>query len=92
MSQTGKPDQKAGPERKAGVDVDALVDAVEEVVETLDVTVQAAEFVQARSPDPTERARAADIQQQAEAMLDAAKEQNVKPQRSGRPGDQRTVH
>lgn len=92
MSQTGKPNRKTGPDRKAGVDVDALADAVEEVVGTLGVTVQAAEFVQARSPDPTERARAADIQQQAEAMLDAAKEQTAKRHRSTHPGNQRTVH
>ena len=101
MSQTGKPNRKAEPGRAAtrtdGVDIEALQETVEEVVETLDVTVQAAEFVQARSPDPTERARAADIQQQAEAMLDAAKEQGAKEQGAKEPapkprGDGRTVH
>ncbi|PWC53413.1 hypothetical protein TSO221_10840 [Azospirillum sp. TSO22-1] len=73
----------------SGVDIEALEETVEEVVETLDVTVQAAEFVQARSRDPAVRARAAGIQQQAEAMLDAAKDQVVRPPRSvGR----RTMH
>ncbi|WP_431855768.1 hypothetical protein [Azospirillum sp.] len=90
MSQTGKPNPNAAPAREAsGVDIEALEETVEEVVETLDVTVQAAEFVQARSPDPAERARAADIQQQAEAMLGAAKDQVVRPPR---PADRRTMH
>lgn len=90
MSQTGKPNPNAAPARDlSGVDIEALEETVEEVVETLDVTVQAAEFVQARSPDPAERARAAGIQQQAEAMLDAAKEQIVRPPR---PADRRTMH
>lgn len=90
MSQTGKPNPNAEPTRAAaGVDVGALEDAVEEVVETLDVAVQAAAFVQARSADPAERARAAGIRQQAEAMLDAAREPAVRPQR---PATRRTMH
>lgn len=89
MSQTGKPGPKVD---SGGVDIDTLEETVVEVVETLDVTVQAAEFVQARSPDPSERERAAEIRQQAEAMLDAAEERGTGNQRSDRPGDQRTVH
>lgn len=92
MSQTAKPNQTTtqsaqSNDETSGVDIDALQETVEEVVVTLDVTVQAAEFVQNRSPDPTERARAAGIQQQAEAMLDAAKERQP-----DRPGPARTVH
>lgn len=92
MSQTGKPNEKAGPDRPSGLDVDALANAVEEVVSTLDVTVRAAEFVQARSTDPAERARAADIRRQAAAMLDAVRARSARPRRASRPGDQRTIH
>jgi hypothetical protein len=56
------------------VDVGALEETMEEVVETLDLAEQAAELVQAKSPDPVDRARAAAVQKQAEAMLDAAEE------------------
>ncbi|MBP2292017.1 hypothetical protein [Azospirillum rugosum] len=56
------------------VDVDALEETMEEVVETLDLAEQAANHAQARNPDPIDRARAAAIQKQAEAMLDAAAE------------------
>ncbi|WP_448203299.1 hypothetical protein [Azospirillum sp. sgz302134] len=56
------------------VDVDALEETMEEVVETLDLAEQAAELVKAKSPDPMDRARAAAVQKQAEAMLDAAEE------------------
>lgn len=56
------------------VDVDALEEAMEEVVETLDLAEQAANHAQARNPDPIDRARAAAVQKQAEAMLDAAAE------------------
>ncbi len=54
------------------VDVDALEEAMEEVVETLDLAEQAADLVETRSPDPRDRARAAAVRRQAEAMLDAA--------------------
>ncbi len=56
------------------VDVGALEETMEEVVETLDLAEQAAELVQAKSSDPIDRARAAAVQKQAEAMLDAAEE------------------
>ena len=82
MSQTGKPNPNTAPAREAaGVDIEVLEKTVEEVVETLDVTVQAAEFVRARSTDPTERARAAGVRQKAKAMLDAARELTVRPPR-----------
>lgn len=79
-------------EQTMGVDIEALDDTMEEVVETLDMAAQAAEFVQERSPDPTERARAAEIQQQAEAMLNAAEERSSDDKRPDPRGDQRTVH
>lgn len=80
------------------VDVGALEEAMDEVVETLAVAEQAAEFVRDRSPDPGDRARAAAVQHQAEAMLDAAEqvagertEDEATPPPSGaRPGD--TIH
>lgn len=56
------------------VDVEALEETMDDVVETLALAEQAAEFVQASSDDPQHRARAAAIQQQAEAMLDAAEQ------------------
>jgi len=56
------------------VDVEALEEAMEEVVETLDLAEQAAEFAEAKSPDPNDRARAAAVRKQAEAMLDAAEQ------------------
>ena len=66
------------------VDVTALEQTMEEVVETLDLAEQAAGYVRKESPDPMDRARAAAVQKQAEAMLDAA-EQAVtreRPQKS----------
>ena len=97
MSQTAKPNQTAqsatANDETSGVDIDALEETVEEVVVTLDVTVQAAEFVQNRSPDPSERERAAEIQQQAEAMLDAAREhQPDQPGPAPGTAPNRTVH
>ena len=61
------------------VDVEALEETMEEVVETLDLAEQAAEFAESRNPDPTDRARARAVRKQAEAMLDAA-EQSSDPQ------------
>ena len=61
-----------------GVDVEALEEAMDEVVETLGVAEEAAEFVQAVSPEEEERERAAAVQQQAEAMLDAAEESSAR--------------
>lgn len=56
------------------VDVAALEETLEEVVETLDLAEQAAGYVRKESPDPVDRARAAAVQKQAEAMLDAAEQ------------------
>lgn len=56
------------------VDVDALEETMEEVVETLDLAEQAAALAQVKSPNAIDRARAAAVQKQAEAMLDAAEE------------------
>ncbi|AWK85566.1 hypothetical protein [Azospirillum thermophilum] len=82
------------------VDVGALEEAMDEVVETLAVAEQAAEFVRDRSSDPDDRARAAAVQQQAEAMLDAAEqvageraaeeEASPPPPSGARPGE--TIH
>ena len=66
------------------VDVAALEETMEEVVETLDLAEQAAGYIRKESPDAMDRARAAAVQKQAEAMLDAA-EQAVtreRPQKS----------
>lgn len=57
-----------------GVDVEALEDTLEEVVETLDLAERAAGFVEATADDAYARSRAAQIRRQAEAMLDAAEE------------------
>lgn len=59
---------------RKNVDVDALEETMEEVVETLDLAEQAASHARARNSDPIDRARAAAVQKQAEAMLDAAEE------------------
>ncbi|MDQ2106355.1 hypothetical protein [Azospirillum isscasi] len=66
------------------VDVTALEETMDEVVETLDLAEQAAGYVRAQSPDPMDRARAAAVQKQAEAMLDAAEQaaSGERPQRS----------
>lgn len=56
------------------VDVEALEETMEEVVETLDLAEQAAEFAESRNPDPDDRARARAVRKQAEAMLDAAEQ------------------
>lgn len=70
---------------RPGVDVEALEETMEEVVETLAVAEQAAEFVQARSNDEDARRRAATVQEQAEAMLDAAEESGAgSPQETSR--------
>lgn len=66
------------------VDVTALEETMEEVVETLDLAEQAAGYVSKESPDPVDRARAAAVQKQAEAMLDAAEQaaSGERPQRN----------
>ncbi|HYG90921.1 MAG TPA: hypothetical protein VD978_32215 [Azospirillum sp.] len=79
-------------EAAVGVTVEMLDDTMEEVVETLDLTVQAAEIVQDRSLDPAERDHAAEIQEQAEAMLDAAEERPVKSRRPPRRDGDGTLH
>ncbi|NYZ12497.1 hypothetical protein HL658_08040 [Azospirillum sp. RWY-5-1] len=71
-------DAKGTDEEKADrtrcVDVEALEDTMEEVVETLDLAERAAGFVEATSNDADARSRAAQVRRQAEAMLDAAEE------------------
>jgi len=56
------------------VDVEALEDTMDEVLETLAVAEQAAAFVEANSAGNAERSRAGAVRRQAEAMLDAADE------------------
>ena len=56
------------------VDVTALEETMDEVVETLDLAEQAAGYVRKESTDPMDQARAAAVQKQAEAMLDAAEQ------------------
>ncbi|CAO3422008.1 hypothetical protein [Azospirillum doebereinerae] len=56
------------------VDVEALEDTMDEVLETLAVAEQAAAFVEANSAGDADRSRAGAIRRQAEAMLDAADE------------------
>ena len=51
---------------------EALEQTMEEVVETLALTHQAAGFFQKRNPSPRERARSEHVRQTAEAMLNAA--------------------
>lgn len=77
------------------VDVSALEESMDEVVETLELAEQAAEFVQAHSDDPADRARAAAVQRQAGAMLEAA--QDDESERAPMPAQSnaaksRTVH
>ncbi|KAA0688616.1 hypothetical protein [Azospirillum brasilense] len=66
------------------VDVTALEETMDEVVETLDLAEQAAGYVRKESTDPMDQARAAAVQKQAEAMLDAAEQAAAgdRPQRS----------
>ncbi len=66
------------------VDVTALEQTMEEVVETLDLAEQAAGYVRKESSDPVDRARAAAVQTQAKAMLDAAEQaaSGERPQKS----------
>lgn len=65
---------ESGPVTDKKTDIDALEETMGDVVETLAVAEQAAEFVQATSSDDADRARAAAVRRQAEAMLDAAEQ------------------
>jgi hypothetical protein len=56
---------------------------MDEVVETLVVAERAAEFVQANSAEKCDRERAAAVQEQAEAMLDAAEGATDRADRDG---------
>lgn len=76
-----------------GVDVEALEDTMDEVVETLDLAEHAAGFVEATSDDAEARARAAQVRRQAEAMLDAAEENgSARPSDDAGLGSTGTVH
>ncbi|WP_353857583.1 hypothetical protein [Azospirillum formosense] len=66
------------------VDVTALEETMDEVVETLDLAEQAAGYVRKESSDPMDQARAAAVQKQAEAMLDAAEQAASGGERSQR--------
>lgn len=70
------------PTEPHAVDLGALEATMDEVVEALDLTERAAEFVQTTSDDARQRERAAQIRRQAEAMLGAAEER-----RPSRPED-----
>lgn len=61
-----------GPKNDDAVDVEALEELMDEVLETLVVAEQAAAFVEANSRGGAERGRAETVRRQAGAMLDAA--------------------
>ena len=74
---------------------EALEQTMEEVVETLALTHQAAGVFQKRNPSPRERARSEHVRQTAEAMLHAAAERaSGTRQQAGRVSldDPRIVH
>jgi hypothetical protein len=69
-------DEKIQPKNDK-LSADALEQTMEEVVETLALTHQAAGFFQKGNPSPRERARADLVRQTAEAMLNAVAEQGT---------------
>jgi len=69
------------------VDVEALEDTMDEVLETLAVAEQAAAFVEANSVGDADRSRAGAVRRQAEAMLDAADEAVADDDPLGEEGD-----
>lgn len=69
------------------VDVEALEDTMDEVLETLAVAEQAAAFMEANSAGPEDRSRANAVRRQVEAMLDAADEAVNEGDLPGEDGD-----
>ncbi|SMH58802.1 hypothetical protein [Azospirillum agricola] len=74
------------PKSDEQIDVEALEDTMDEVLETLAVTEQAAAFIEANCHEADCRDRANAIRRQAEAMQDAA-DTTIDERMSGEDGD-----
>ncbi|HYI71266.1 MAG TPA: hypothetical protein VEX87_16035 [Skermanella sp.] len=72
MNENDKTQPKADDPNTENLSADALEQTMEEVVETLALTHQAAGFFQKGNRSPRERARSEQVRQTAEAMLNAA--------------------
>jgi hypothetical protein len=75
MNENDKTQPKADDPNAENLSADALEQTMEEVVETLALTHQAAGFFQKGNRSPRERARSEQVRQTAEAMLNAAADQ-----------------
>lgn len=77
MNENDKTQPKTDDPNAENLSADALEQTMEEVVETLALTHQAAGFFQKGNRSPRERARAEQVRLIAEAMLNAAAEQGT---------------
>ena len=75
MSENDKTQPNSDVSTSDNLSADALEQTMEEVVETLALTHQAAGFFQKGNRSPREKARSEQVRQTAEAMLNAAAEQ-----------------
>lgn len=75
MSENDKTQPNSDDSASDNLSADALEQTMEEVVETLALTHQAAGFFQKGNRSPREKARSEQVRQTAEAMLNAAADQ-----------------
>ncbi|GEO39438.1 hypothetical protein GGE65_003301 [Skermanella aerolata] len=75
MSENDKTQPSCDDAASDNLSADALEQTMEEVVETLALTHQAAGFFQKGNRSPREKARSEQVRQTAEAMLNAAADQ-----------------